>query len=87
MLKCKAIIENLKTEEMAHSNIEYEDILRNDQKQKAIVTLFKRALEIRKKVEYENLSQNQDLRTSWVLETCVDLQTCIDNLASRNLNK
>ena len=87
MLQCKAIIEKLNTEEIAQSHIEYEDIFRNDQKQKAIVTLFKRALEIRKKLLDENLSQTQDMSTSWVLETCVDLQTCIDNLASRNLNK
>jgi hypothetical protein len=62
MLQCRAIIEKLKTEEIAQSDVEYEDIFRNDQKQKAIVTLFKRALEIRKKLIDENLSQTQVFR-------------------------
>ena len=61
--------------------------IRNDQKQKAIVPLFKRALEIRKKLLDENLSQTQDLSTSGVLKTSIDFQICIDNFYSRNLNK
>ena len=81
MLQCRAIIEKLNTEEIAQSDIEYEDIFRNDQKQKGIVTLF------RKKLLDLNLSQTQDLSTSVVLETSIDLQICIDNLSSRNLNK
>jgi hypothetical protein len=87
ILQCRAIIEKLNTEDIAQSDVEYEDIFRNDQKQKAIVTLFKRALEIRKKLIDENLSQTQDLSTSVVLETRRDLQICIDNLSSRNSNK
>ena len=50
ILRCKILQSKLESEDITNGQVEYEDIFRDHHKQKVIVTMYKKLLQIRKKL-------------------------------------
>ena len=84
MLECQSLKPLLQSSEVAEDKIEYGDLFRNSKKQKAITNLFKHILEARNKLKEESQLNQPDpcTTTAEVLESSIDLRSCIDIYSS-----
>ena len=76
MLECDIINIELKSEDIINEKTEYNDIFKGVQKQKVIVTLFSKLLEIRQNILNEKQSSNPSILEK-MLKNRYDLQKCI----------
>ena len=76
LLECDIINRELKSEDIINEKTEYNDIFKGVQKQKVIVTLFSKLLEIRQTILNEKQSNNPSILEN-MLKNRYDLQKCI----------
>ena len=83
ILQCKLLNSKLQSEEAVAGQVKYEDIYGDHHKQKVIVSLFAKLLEIRKTMVEDIQKNNSDPSISAeMLKTSYNLQPCIVNLSS-----
>ena len=76
LLECDILNSKLKSEDIIKEKAEYNDIFKDVKKQKVIVTLFSKLLEIRKKILNEQQLSNPSILDK-MLKNRYDLQKCI----------
>ena len=76
LLECDILNRKLKSEDIIKEKAEYNDIFKDVKKQKVIVTLFSKLLEIRKKILNEQQLSNPSILDK-MLKNRYDLQKCI----------
>ena len=82
IMQCKVLNSKLASDDVVREKIEYNDIFRNHQKQKVIVTLYEKLLKIRKTMLEDQ--QNDPSTSDMALKNCYNLQQCIVNSSSGN---
>ena len=89
ILQCKTLNSKLSSEEIAPGLVKYEDIYGDHLKQKVIVTIFSKLLDIRKTMAEDSQQNTSDPSISAeMLEISYNLQPCIVNFSlNLNLNK
>ena len=83
ILQCKTLNSKLSSEELAPELVKYEDIYGDHLKQKVIVNIFTKLLDIRKTMAEDSQQNTSDPSISAeMLEISYNLQPCIVNFSS-----
>ena len=83
ILKCKVLLNEYKTDEVASENVKYDDIFSdNVKKQKVATALFLNLFRIRTNILENPNSQEAPSNTNVLLKLSYNLQPCIVNLSS-----
>ena len=80
ILQCKVINSILRSTEIVQEKVEYNDIFKDIKKQKAIVSIFSKLLEIRKNLKNQENLANPSILDK-MLKKSYNLQTCIVNFS------
>ena len=81
ILQCKVLNSYLQSKEAANEKIEYNDLFKNVHKQKVIVTMFTKLLDIRNVLKNQVKSTNPSILDR-MLERCYNLQPSNVNFSS-----
>ena len=83
ILQCKVINRFFKSKDIVNESIDYSDIFKDVRKQKVIVTIYTKLLEIRKQLLNQVNSNNPSILDK-MLKNSYNLQKCIVNFSSGN---
>ena len=83
MIQCKVLKGLLRSKEVLNENFEYNDLFKDTQKQKIIVTIFSKILDIRKQQQNQERTTNPSILDTMLMKS-YNLHTSIVNFLSGN---
>ena len=81
-MNCKVLNSKLASDDVVRDKVDYDDIFRDHHKQKVLVTVYQKMLDIRKKILEDQ--QNDPSTLDMALKNRYNLQQCIVNFSSGN---